>query len=94
MEKIVQFYLGIIDADSIEAIMTIASQKLQRQSYLNSHYFYLGLAYLYNLKPGFVLTSEYRDKAIKHLKYYVTKAIKDDVEFSMARMEINLLTQN
>ena len=58
MEKIVQFYLGNISADSVEQVIVEASQKLQRQNIFLSHYFYLGLAYLYNLKPGYVLTPE------------------------------------
>ena len=91
MLRIIDFYIGVIDADSIEQIMEEASQKLQRQSYFISHYFYLGLAYLYNLKPGYVLTPEYRERAIAHLKRYESKATKHDVEFSLARVELKRL---
>ncbi len=91
MLRIIDFYQGKIDTDSIEQIISKASQKLQRQSYFNSHYFYLGLAYLYNLKPGYILTPAHREKAIAHLKRYESKAIKHDVEFSLAQAELKHL---
>jgi len=88
MEKIIQFYMGNISADSIEMVITEASKKLQRQSYFNSHYFYLAMAYIYNLKPEYVLTNEFRRRAIAHLKRYKSRALKHDVEFSLARIKL------
>jgi lipoprotein NlpI len=91
MWQIIDFYLGTISADSIEQVMAAASQKLQRQSFFISHYFYLSLAYLYNLRPGFILAPTYREKAIRHLQKYISGAIKSDVEFSLARVELKRL---
>ena len=91
MLRIIDFFLGTISADSIEHVMRVASQKLQRQSYFLSHYNYLGLAYLHNLKPGYILTPAYREKAIAYLKMYESKGTKRDVEFSLARVELKRL---
>lgn len=91
MLQIIDFYEGNIEADSVEQVMTNASKKLQRQSYFISHYYYLGMAYLYNLKPTYQLTPGYRERAINHLKRYEQEADKDDVEFSLARVELKRL---
>jgi hypothetical protein len=91
MLSIIDFYLGAISADSIEQVMVDAGKQLQRQSYLNNQYFYLALAYLYNLKPGYQVTPDIRKRAIAHLKRYEATAIKHDVEFSLARVELKRL---
>jgi tetratricopeptide (TPR) repeat protein len=91
MQQIIDFYLGKISADSVEQAMVAAEHRLQRRIYLNNQYFYLALAYLYNISPGYTLTPVYIERALSHLKRYEQNAIKHDVEFSLARMELKRL---
>jgi serine/threonine protein kinase/Tfp pilus assembly protein PilF len=88
---IAKFYLAMIPADKVERLVEHEIDQISLKSgyrYCKSQpYYYLGMAFLFNLEPAFQDTN----KAIKYLKKHISDTETYNVEYSLARAELRKL---
>ncbi len=86
-----KFIIGTLKEDSVNQILQTASKEMKQSRELICSYYYLGMAHLLNLGENGEKTTRDTLKAITHLEKYVSKAARDDVEYSLARAELKKL---
>jgi serine/threonine protein kinase/tetratricopeptide (TPR) repeat protein len=91
LRKIIQFYLGEIEEQEVKLTLKQVENSAHKATVFADADFYLGMAYLLNLKQDFTISPGDTTKAIECFRRYLKLAHKSWVGYPIARLELQRL---